>query len=129
MKDRRYSEEEIRDWCGNHFPPIDTSSTNPSLEATLKAMIIEGSTYFDRLPVAANRTLHKLKPKDKYVRYFTNRARIENLGFENFHYLCSKGGSKYTNEYQYATILIALVSDEVAGKSMKLLSQYDIGII
>jgi hypothetical protein len=92
-------------------------------------MIIEGSTYFDRLPVAANRTLHKLKPKDKYVRYFTNRARIENLGFENFHYLCSKGGSKYTNEYQYATILIALVSDEVAGKSMKLLSQYDIGII
>ena len=53
---------------------------------------------------------------------------MELLGFENFHYLCENGGSRYTNEYQYATVLSDFVSDEVVGKSVKLLKAYGLKV-
>jgi hypothetical protein len=76
----------------------------------LRDAIIEGSTYFDKYQIQANRTLHLLKSQNKYRRYFTNRSKAELLGFENFHYLCENGGSRYTNEYQFATVLRDFVS-------------------
>ena len=99
-----------------------------SLNANDNDAIIEGSTYFDKYPIQANRTLHLLKSQNKYRRYFTNRGKVELLGFENFHYLCENGGSRYTNEYQYATVLSDFVSDEVVGKSVKLLKAYGLNV-
>ena len=89
---------------------------------------IEDSTYFDKYPIQANRTLHFLKSQNKYRRYFTNRSKVELLGFENFHYLCENGGSRYTNEYQFATVLSDFVSGEVVGKSVKLLKAYGLKV-
>ena len=94
----------------------------------LRDAIIEGSTYFDKYQIQANRTLHLLKSQNKYRRYFTNRSKVELLGFENFHYLCENGGSRYTNEYQFATVLSDFVSDEVVGKSVKLLKAYGLKV-
>ena len=125
---RKYSETHIRKWSEEHFPPIDTASDNADMEKHLRNVLIEGSTFFDKYPTAANRTLHKLKPINRYRRYFTNRSKAEYLGFENFHYLCDSGGSKYTNEYQFATLLCDYVSDEVVGKSVKLLRQYGLQV-
>ena len=42
--------------------------------------------------------------------------------------LCNDDGSKYTNEYQYATVLSDKVSDEVVGKSVKLLKAYGLKV-
>ena len=98
------------------------------MERNLRDAIIEGSTYFDKYPIQENRTLHSLKSLNKYRRYFTNRSKAELLGFENFHYLCENGGSRYTNEYQYATVLSDFVSDEVVGKSVKLLKAYGLKV-
>ena len=53
---------------------------------------------------------------------------MELLGFENFHYLCENGGSRYTNEYQFDTVLSDFVSDAVVGKSVKLLKQYGLKV-
>jgi len=128
MSNRKYTEEQIREWSKEHFPPIDNASDNADMEKHLRNVLIEGSTYFDKYPTAANRTLHKLKPINRYRRYFTNRSKAEYLGFENFHYLCDSGGSKFTNEYQFATLLCDYVSDEVVGKSVKLLKQYGLQV-
>ena len=126
MENRRYSEELIRDWCREHFPDVEQTSADIVLEGQLKDILVEGSTYFDRYPVPANRTLHNLKPKDRYTRYFLNRASVDSIGFENFHYLCNNGGGRYTNEYQYATVLRKLVDEEVFVRSVELLNKYEI---
>ena len=69
-----------------------------------------------------------LKPLKKHRRYFTNRSKAELLGFENFHYLCDNGDSRYINEYQFATVLSDFVSDEVVGKSVKLQKAYGLKV-
>ena len=128
MENRKYSEEHLKEWCLAHFPNVDEASDDFELERNLRDAIIEGSTYFDKYPTMANKTLHVLLPLNKYRRYFTNRSKVELLGFENFHYLCENGGSRYTNEYQYATVLSDFVSDEVVGKSVKLLKAYGLKV-
>ena len=128
MENRQYSEEHLKEWCEEHFPLVDNSSDDVELEKHLRATLVEGSTYFDKYAVPTNRTLHNLNPTNRYRRYFTNRAKAELLGYENFHYLCDNGGSKYTNEYQYATLLSDFVSDEVVGKSVKLLKEYGLKV-
>ena len=62
MSNRKYTEEHIREWSEEHFPLVDTASDNADMETHLRNVLIEGSTYFDKYPIAANRTLHKLKP-------------------------------------------------------------------
>ena len=128
MVNRKYSAEHLTEWCLAHFPNVDEASDDVEMEHHLRNIIIEGSGYFDRYPTAANRTLHVLKPINKYRRYFTNRAKVGMLGFGNFHYLCDNGGSRYTNEYQYATILSDFVNDAVVGRSVKLLKPYGLRV-
>lgn len=125
---RKYSEQLLREWSANHFPDIDTASDDAILERHLRHILVEGSTFFDRYPLSTNRTLHTLKPYNKYRRYFTNKAKVEFLGHEKFHFLCQNGGSKYTNEYQFVTLLSDFVSDAVVGKSVKLLKQYGLQV-
>ena len=128
MSNRKYTAEHLKEWCLAHFPNVDEASDDVELENNLRNAIIEGSMYFDKYPTSTNRTLHKLASINKYRRYFTNRAKVEYLGFENFHYLCENTGSRYTNEYQYATVLSDFVSDEVVGKSVKLLKAYGLKV-
>ena len=128
MENRKYSAEHLKEWCLAHFPNVDEASDDVELERNLRNAIIEGSMFFDKYPISANRTLHLLKPINKFRRYFTNRGKVEMLGFGNFHFLCENSGSKYTNEYQFATVLSDFVSDAVVGKSVKLLKKYGLKV-
>jgi len=121
MKNRKYTEEHLKEWSEEHFPQVDNTSDDVELEKKLRTVLIEGSAYFDKYPTPTNRTLHNLLPQNKYRRYFTNRAKIEFLGYENFHYLCENGGSKYTNEYIFTTLLREHVSEAIITESEKLL--------
>jgi len=121
MKNRKYTEEHLKEWSEEHFPQVDNTSDDVELEKKLRTVLIEGSAYFDKYPISTNKTLHKLLPKNKYKRYFANRAKIEFLGYENFHYLCENGGSKYTNEYIFTTLLREHVSEAIITESEKLL--------
>tara|TARA_B110000259_G_C13967551_1_gene383287 strand:+ start:986 stop:1138 length:153 start_codon:yes stop_codon:yes gene_type:complete len=47
---------------------------------------------------------------------------------ENINFLYVNVGSKYTNEYQFATVLSDLVGDAVVGKSVKLLREYGLKV-
>ena len=96
-----------------------------SITHTKKSIRIVSNVKYQ---TSTNRTLHKLASINKYRRYFTNRAKVEYLGFENFYYLCENSGSRYTNEYQFATALSNFVSDAVVGKSVKLLKQYGLKV-
>jgi hypothetical protein len=122
MSARKYSEEHIKEWCYAHYPTIDSASDDVVLEETLKQVLIDGSCLFDKYPIQTNRTLHKLRSVNRYTRHFTNRAKIELLGFDNFKYLCSIGGSKYTNEYIFTTLLRQHVSEAIIAECEKLLA-------
>ena len=124
MSTRKYSEEHIKEWCNAHYPSIDSESDDVALEEKLKQVLIEGSCLFDKYPTQTNRTLHKLRSVNRYTRYFTNRAKIELLGFDNFKFLCSIGGSKYTNEYIFTTLLRQHVSEAIIAECEKLLATY-----
>ena len=124
MSTRKYSEEHIKEWCYAHYPSIDSASDDVELEEKLKQVLIEGSCLFDKYPTQTNRTLHNLRSVNRYTRYFTNRAKVESLGYDNFKFLCSIGGSRYTNEYIYTTLLRKHVSEAIIAESEKLLSTY-----
>jgi len=124
MSTRKYSEEHIKEWCNAHYPSIDSASDDVVLEEKLKQVLIEGSCLFDKYPIQANRTLHNLLSVNRYTRYFTNRAQIELLGFDNFKFLCSIGGSEYTNEYVFTTLLRKHVNEAIIAESEKLLTIY-----
>ncbi|MDA7712493.1 hypothetical protein N8828_00640 [bacterium] len=124
MSTRKYSEEHIKEWCNAHYPSIDSASDDVELEEKLKQVLIEGSCLFDKYPTQTNRTLHNLRSVNRYTRYFTNRAKVESLGYDNFKFLCSIGGSRYTNEYIYTTLLRKHVSEAIIAESEKLLSTY-----
>ena len=94
MSNRKYTAEHWKEWCLVQFPNVDEASDDIELENNLRNAIIEGSIYFDKYPIGTNCTLHKLASINKHKRYFTNRAKTEHSGFENFHYLCENSGSK-----------------------------------
>ena len=48
MENRKYSEEDLKEWCLAHFPNVDEASGDVELERNLRDAIIEGSTYFDK---------------------------------------------------------------------------------
>lgn len=124
MSTRKYSEEHIKEWCLAHYPSIDSASDDVVLEEKLKQVLIDGSCLFDKYPIQTNRTLHKLRSVNRYTRYFTNRAKIELLGFDNFKFLCSIGGSEYTNEYVFTSLLSKHVNEAIIAESEKLLATY-----
>ena len=124
MDTRKYSENHIKEWCEAHYPQVDSSSDDSVLENKLRQLIIEGSALFDKYPLQANRTLHNLRSVNRYTRYFTNRAKLKLLGFDNFKHLCSIGGGKYTNEYIFTTLLRKHVNEAVVTASQKLLDTY-----
>lgn len=124
MNERKYSTEHISEWCEAHYPKVDSASDDVKLEQMLRQAIIKGSTAFDKYPTSTNRTLHVLRSVNRYTRYFTNRAKVELLGFDNFKYLCSVGASDCTNEYIYTTLLRNHVSEDVIAASNKLLATY-----
>jgi hypothetical protein len=123
MSTRKYTERQIVEWCIEHFPPINSDSENVELESKLRDVLIGGSLFFDKYPISTNRTLHNLKPENRYRRYFTNRAELDSLGFENFEYLCACGGRRYTNEFIYTTLLREYVDDAVVSASTQLLGE------
>ena len=111
-------------WADEHFPPVDEAADDVELEQKLRTVCMKGARYIDGLAISTNKTLHVLKPPNKYVRYFTNRADLEKIGGEKFELIASNGGVEYTNEYQYATLLKGHVDKEVVKRSVELVRQY-----
>ena len=60
------------------------------------------------------------------MQYITENR--NNIMLENINFLYVNVGSKYTNEYQFATVLSDLVGDAVVGKSVKLLREYGLKV-
>jgi len=111
-------------WADEHFPPVDEAADDVELEQKLRTVCMKGARYIDRLAVSTNKTLHKLNPPNKYVRYFTNRAKLDMVGGEKFEMIASSGGVEYTNEYQFATLLKGHVDKEVVKKSVELVLRF-----
>ena len=115
---------EKESWADKHFPPVDEAADDFELEQKLRTVCMKGARYIEKYATSTNRTLHTLKPPNKYVRYFTNRANLESIGGEKFELIAGNGGVEYTNEYQFSTLLKDQVDEEVVKKSIELVLQY-----
>ena len=67
---------------------------------------------------------------DIYSAYFLQSAKLKNLESiaENFRVLCTSGGYKYTNEYQYCTVLRDQVDPAVVERARELLAEFNIQV-
>ena len=71
------------------------------------------------------------KTDDIYTQYFLQSAKLENLktAAPNFVVLCSApNGYKYTNEYQYCTVLRDQVDPAVVERARELLLEFGIKV-
>lgn len=101
-------------WAEKHYPPCTAQSDNYELELYLRAACVLGSAFNDKYPTSVNHILHCMNDKDKYLRYFTNRAKLDMIGTEKFVGMAERGGVKYTNEFMYTAILRERVDKNVA---------------
>jgi hypothetical protein len=115
---------EKESWADKHFPPVDEAADDVELEQKLRTVCMKGARYIDGVANGTRWTLSRIRPPSKYVRYFTNLAKLESVGGEKFEMIASRGGVEYTNEYQYATLLKDKVDAEVVKKSVELVLQY-----
>ena len=120
-------------WADTFFPIPTYKAADRGLEIFLRDRCVRGSGYFtDR----AQPTLHRLsliasRTNDIYTTYFLEGAKLEKLQdiAPNFKVLCSApDGFKYTNEYQYCTVLRDRVDPEVVERARELLAEFNIGV-
>jgi hypothetical protein len=107
-----------------HFPQVAVSSDDVQLERYLRACCVLGSAFNTSYPIAANKTFHRLIEKNRYRRYFTNRAKLDKIGGEKFVGMAELGGVYYTNEYMFSTVLRTYVEAAVAEACDKLMEPY-----
>ncbi len=115
---------EKESWADSNFLPVDDRADDVELEQKLRTVCIKGARYIDKLATGTNFHLHHFTNPNRYLKYFTNAAKVENIGGEKFEMIASRGGVEYTNEYQYATLLKGQVDEEVVKKSIELVLQY-----
>lgn len=101
-------------WAEAHYPQCSTASDSYELELYLRAACVLGSAFNDRYPVSVNHILHRMKDKDRYLRYFTNRAKVNMIGTQKFVGMAERGGVRYTNEFMYTTFLRERVDERCA---------------
>jgi hypothetical protein len=119
-------------WADEHFPLPTTEADDLGLELFLRDRCVRGSGYLSKLPNGVNLALVRKQKKTPniYSQYFLQGASLENLETiaENFRALCSSGGYKYTNEYQYCTVLRDQVDPEVVERARELLAEFNIEV-
>ena len=119
-----YTMFEKESWADEHFLPVDEAADDAELEQRLRTVCVKGARYINRLATSTNKTMHSIKPPNRYLRYFMNRAKLDMVGGEKFEMIARSGGVEYTNEYQFATLLKDRVDEEVVKKSIELVLQY-----
>jgi hypothetical protein len=119
-------------WAEEHFPLPTSESSDVGLELFLRDRCVKGSGYFDKAATAVNRQFYLIQSRsaDIYLTYFMQGAKLEKLekSADNFRVLCELGGYRYTNEYQYCTVLRSRVEAEVVERSRELLALFNIEV-
>jgi hypothetical protein len=119
-------------WAQDHFPMPTAESDDIGLELYLRDRCIQGSGYFAKLPTGVNLSFSRVKRKTPniYSQYFLNGAQLENLQniAPNFRVLATSGGYRYTNEYQYCTVLRDQVDPAVVERARELLAEFNIKV-
>lgn len=119
-------------WAEDHFPLPTSEASDLGLELFLRDRCVKGSGYFDKAATATNWQLSLIKSRnvDLYTEYFLRGAKIEKLEkpADNFRVLCEQGGYRFTNEYQYCTVLRSRVEAEVVTRSRELLAIFNIEV-
>ena len=120
------------DWAEEHFPMPGEESDDIGLELYLRDRCIQGSGYFSKLPNGVNLSFSRVNRRTPniYSQYFLNAAKLEDLQdiAPNFRILATSGGYKYTNEYQYCTVLRDQVAPEVVERARELLAEFNIEV-
>ena len=119
-------------WAEEHFPMPGEESDDIGLELYLRDRCVQGSGYFSKLPNGVNLSFSRVKRKTPNIfsQYFLSAAKLENLQdiAPNFRVLCESGGHKYTNEYQYCTVLRDQVDPAVVERARELLAEFNIEV-
>jgi hypothetical protein len=119
-------------WAEEHFPLPANEASDVGLELFLRDRCVKGSGYFDKAATAVNRQFYLIQSRtsDIYLTYFMQGAKLEKLEkpADNFRVLCEQGGYRYTNEYQYCTVLRSRVDGEVVTRSRELLALFNIDV-
>ncbi|MBO6898133.1 MAG: hypothetical protein JJ868_12240 [Shimia sp.] len=111
-------------WAEAHYPQCSDTSKNYELELYLRAACVLGAAFNDKYPVSVNKILHRMNDKDRYLRYFTNRAKLDMIGTQKFLGMAERGGVKYTNEFMYTSNLRERVDKNVAAACDDLVAPY-----
>lgn len=119
-------------WADTFFPIPTYKAKDRGLELYLRERCVRGSGFFPERATSTNRRLQMLagKTDDVYTEYFLQSASLKNLETvaENFRVLCTSGGYKYTNEYQYCTVLRDQVDPTVVERARELLAEFNIEV-
>ena len=120
-------------WADTFFPIPTYKAADRGLELFLRDRCVRGSGYFTDRAKSTNRQLSLIAARtdDIYTQYFLQGARLERLQdiAPNFEVLCSApGGYKYTNEYQYCTVLRDRVDPAVVERSRELLAKFGVEV-
>lgn len=100
-------------WAEKHYPQCSAASDSYELELYLRAACVLGSAFNDKYPTGVNQIFIRMKDKDRYLKYFTNRAKLDMIGTQKFVDMAQRGGVKYTNEFMYTSILRGRVDKDV----------------
>ena len=119
-------------WADNFFPIPTYKATDRGLELYLRDRCVHGSGFFPKRATSTNKRLHMIAAStaDVYSTYFLQSAKVKNLESiaENFRVLATSGGYKYTNEYQYCTVLRDQVDPAVVERARELLAEFNIEV-
>jgi len=119
-------------WADTFFPMPTYKASDLGLELFLRERCVRGSGFFKDRAISTNQRLNMLAAKtdDIYSEYFLQSAKLKNLETvaENFRVLCTSGGYKYTNEYQYCTVLRDQVDLAVIERARALLAEFNIEV-
>ncbi len=122
----------LENWADTFFPVPTYKATDHGLELFLRERCVRGSGFFSERATSTNRRLQMLAgtTDDVYTQYFLQGASLKNLETvaENFRVLCTSGGYKFTNEYQYCTVLRDQVDPEVVERARALLAEFNIEV-
>ena len=120
-------------WADTFFPMPTYKASDLGLELFLRERCVRGSGFFKDRATSTNQRLNMIAAKtdDIYTQYFLQSAKLENLktAAPNFIVLCSApNGYKYTNEFQYCTVLRDQVDPTVVERARELLAEFGIQV-
>ena len=119
-------------WADTYFPTPTYKADDLGLELFLRDRCVRGAGFFPDRSTGTNQRLNMLagRTPNMYSQYFLQSAKLSNLETvaDNFRVLCTSGGYKFTNEYQYCTVLRDQVDPAVVARARELLAEFNIEV-